>query len=88
MCGGARVSARCYWARKDEAVATVLEELLEWSVGRPAWQRDALRRFLVKGELSDEDFRDLAEVCKATHGLAEQVDTHPLTKADVPTRGG
>ena len=88
MCGGARVSARCYSARKDEAVVTVLEELLEWSVGRPAWQRDALRRLLVKGDLSDEDFRDLAEVCKATHGLAKQVDTHPLTRADVPKRGG
>ena len=65
-----------------------MDELLDWSVGRPAWQRDALRRLVLEGELSDEDVRDLTEVCKARHGLAEQLETRPLTKADLPTRGG
>ena len=67
---------------------TILDELLDWSAGRPAWQRDALRRLVLKGELSDQDVRELANVCKAAHGLVEQVDTHQLAKADVPTRGG
>ena len=66
----------------------VLDEILEWSVGRPAWQRDALRRLVRKGDLSDADVLELAEICKAKHGLAEQVDPHPLTRADVPTRKG
>jgi hypothetical protein len=30
---------------------TVLEQILEWSKDRPAWQRDALRRLVVNGEL-------------------------------------
>ena len=69
-------------------VVTVLDELLEWSIGRPAWQRDALRRLVLKGELSSEDIRDLGEICKAAHGLAGQQDVRPLAKADLPDRSG
>ncbi len=36
---------------------TVLQELLEWSQDRPTWQRDALRRLVLHGELSDDDIR-------------------------------
>ena len=64
----------------------VLDELLDWSVGRPNWQREALRRLVHKGDLSEKDIHDLAEICKATHGLADQVDVRPLTKADLPIR--
>lgn len=39
---------------------TVLQEILEWSQDRPAWQRDALRRLVLYGELSDDDLRALA----------------------------
>ena len=67
---------------------TVLDELLDWSIGRPAWQRDALRRLVLKGELSTEDIRDLGEICKAAHGLAGQRDVRPLSKADLPDRSG
>ena len=67
---------------------SVLDELLDWSAGRPAWQRDALRRLVLKGELSDEDVGELAEICKAAHGLADQQEPRPITKAHVPHRGG
>lgn len=63
---------------------TVLQEILEWSYDRPIWQRDALRRLLLNGELSDSDIDALTEMCKAGFGLAEQQDATPLTKADVP----
>ena len=63
---------------------TVFEELLDWSVGRPSWQRDALRRLVHKGELSEEDVQGLTEICKSVHGLADQLEARPLTKADVP----
>lgn len=63
---------------------TVLEELLAWSNDRPAWQRDALRRLVLTGELSDADIADLTEICKSTHGLAEQQTATPLTKEHVP----
>ena len=68
----------------DDAKVTVLEELLKWSEDRPAWQRDALRRLVLNGELSDEDIRVLTDICKSAHGLAEQQETAPLTKDHVP----
>lgn len=65
---------------------TVLEELLEWSQDRPAWQRDALRRLVLNGALSDDDIRALTDICKSAHGLAEQQDMAPLTKEHVPDK--
>lgn len=58
---------------------TILQEILEWSQGRPAWQRDALRRLVLNGELSSNDI-----VCKSAHGLAEQQETAPLATEHVP----
>jgi energy-coupling factor transporter ATP-binding protein EcfA2 len=66
----------------------VLQEILTWSVDRPAWQRDALRRLVANGELSDDDIRDLAEICKGDHGLTEKIDAVPLAKDHVPDTAG
>lgn len=63
---------------------TVLEEILEWSSDRPTWQRDALRRLVLNGELSVDDIDALADICKAGHGLAEQRDTVTLAKDHIP----
>ncbi|RYD16358.1 MAG: hypothetical protein EOP90_06155 [Lysobacteraceae bacterium] len=65
---------------------TVLEEILQWSQDRPAWQREALRRLVLNGDLADEDINALAEICKSGHGLAEQCDTVPLAKEHVPNQ--
>lgn len=62
----------------------VLQEILAWSADRPPWQRDALRRLVVNGELSDDDIAELTEICKGDHGLAEKADTAPLAKKHVP----
>ena len=62
----------------------VLEEILEWSQDRPLWQRDALRRLVQNGELSDDDLRALTEICKSAHGLAEEQDVVPLAHEHVP----
>jgi energy-coupling factor transporter ATP-binding protein EcfA2 len=64
----------------------VLQEILEWSQGRPMWQRDALRRLVLNGEHSDEDISSLTEICKSAHGLAEQQETDPLAKEHMPDR--
>lgn len=64
----------------------VLQEILEWSQGRPKWQRDALRRLVLNGELSDEDISSLTEICKSAHGLAELQETDPLAKEHMPDR--
>lgn len=66
---------------------SVLEEILEWSQDRPAWQRDALRRLVLNGELSEDDIRDLIEICKSAHGLAEQRDSVPFAKEHIPGKG-
>lgn len=65
----------------------VLEEILEWSKERPLWQRDALRRLVQNGELSDGDLRTLTEICKSAHGLAEEQDVVPLAHEHVPEMG-
>lgn len=65
---------------------TVLQEILEWSQDRPSWQRDALRRLVMNGELSDEDILALTEICKSTQGLAEQLAIDSLTKTHVPDK--
>jgi len=67
---------------------TVLQELLEWSQDRPAWQRDALRRLVLRDELSDDDISALTDICKSAHGLAEQEDIAPLTSEHVPEKTG
>lgn len=64
----------------------VLKEILEWSQGRPMWQRDALRRLVLNGELSDEDISPLTKICKSSHGLAEQQETNPLRTEHIPDK--
>lgn len=66
---------------------TVLEELVAWSKDRPAWQRDALRRLVLNGGLSDADIAELTDICKSSHGLAEQRPITPLAKDHVPEAG-
>ena len=45
-----------------------LTDILEWSKQRPEWVRDALRRLMVGGELSDQDFDELEEICLGNGG--------------------
>ena len=66
---------------------TVLQEILNWSTDRPAWQRDALRRLVLNGELTDDDIRGLTDICKSSHGLTEQREIFPLAKEHLPDRG-
>ena len=65
---------------------TVLQQLLEWSQDRPAWQCDALRRLVLNGELSDDDISALTDICKSAHGLAEPQAIAPLKKEHVPEK--
>lgn len=63
---------------------SVLQDILEWSKARPAWQRDALRRLILNGELTADDIQDLTRICKSGHGLAPACDVAPLTEEHVP----
>src|SRR5262245_32151470 len=65
----------------------VLGEILAWSTDRPMWQRDALRRLIAQGELKPSDVGELAEHCKASHGLAKSFSPEPLEAKHVPQIG-
>lgn len=53
---------------------TALMDILEWSKDRPDWLRDALRRLMDGGELSEQDIDDLEAIC-----LGNKTKTAPLT---------
>ncbi len=71
---------------------SALHEILNWSSGRPDWQRDALRRILEKGNLVESDLLELDRICRAKY----QVDTDNssaiqclhLTQAHLPSAPG
>jgi hypothetical protein len=42
---------------------SALADILAWSLDRPNWQRDALRRLVQKGDLDSEDINLLVEIC-------------------------
>jgi energy-coupling factor transporter ATP-binding protein EcfA2 len=65
---------------------TVLQDILDWSRDRPHWQRDALRRLVLNGELLDGDILELTNICKSAHGLVEVQEFTPLTKEHVPDK--
>ncbi|MEQ9452753.1 MAG: AAA family ATPase [Pseudomonadales bacterium] len=44
--------------------ADALQNILSWSKDRPAWQRDALRRLVVQGELNEDDIDQLTLICR------------------------
>jgi len=65
---------------------TVLETILEWSNGRPLWQRDALRRIISKGKLNDTDIKELVEICKQI--VSGKSAGTPLDKTHLPANPG
>ena len=69
------------------AKVNVLKEILKWSTERPAWQRDALRRLVTKGELNETDVSELSSLCKSSHGLGDRVKPVPLEANHLPQPG-
>lgn len=70
-----------------EVPKTVLESIYEWSLNKPLWQRDALRRIIQKGTISDNDLAELFSLLKAAHlddDNANLVAT-PLTLEHIPS---
>ena len=68
---------------------TVLETILHWSKDRPLWQRDALRRIIVNGHLTEADFCELVELCKQGKGApAGAMKAVPLENAHLPANPG
>lgn len=51
------------------APVAVLPEIVEWSLERPLWQQDALRRLVEQSKLGAADHAALTALCKAEAGL-------------------
>src|SRR5437773_3086655 len=49
---------------------TVVQDIYEWSLTRPLWQRDGLRRLLHQGSLARQDVEELAQICRSEVGLS------------------
>lgn len=66
--------------------ASVFEMIHSWSLQRPSWQRDALRRIVVKGTLDQDDHFELVSLCKKGCGAPDvELTSVPLTEDHVPT---
>lgn len=65
---------------------SLLEKILEWSQGLPAWQGDVLRRLFLNGELTSDDFADVVALAKLSHGILDDKGRTPvvLVAAEVP----
>src|SRR5690606_6428553 len=86
---GRRRCGRRLWEEKMTkplaAQKTVLEAILEWSINRPAWQCDALRRIISKGRLDDDDFKELVQLCKIGRGAESgSLKAIPLEREHLP----
>lgn len=65
----------------------VHQEILDWSVGQPKWQRDALRRLFGAAVLVSQDHLELLAICKQEHGLATNAPYSPLSAQHVVVGG-
>ena len=62
-------------SNNEEALASILE----WSYARPAWQRDALRRLCLTGEIDEDDLNQLTELC-----MRNGQGSRPLKSTHIP----
>jgi len=70
----------------------VMTDILNWSVGRPAWQRDALRRIVTQVNLSEQDISELTRMCLSEHNITDEENPapvpNPLAREHLPLEEG
>jgi len=69
---------------------SVLQEVLAWTQGLPAWQSDAVSRLLAKDALTQQDHEDLFALLKLEHGIPDPKNRKPkpLTAEQIPAPTG
>ncbi|SKA63603.1 AAA domain-containing protein [Pantoea ananatis] len=67
---------------------TILQEILTWTQGLPAWQSDAVSRLLVKQTLTPLDHEDLYALLKLNFGIPDPKNRQakPLTADKIPVQ--
>ena len=65
---------------------SILQEILAWTQGLPAWQSDAVARLLAKQTLTMDDNEDLFALLKLAHGIPDPKGRQPkpLTADQIP----
>lgn len=73
---------------KIDRPVSARHEILKWSVSRPLWQRDALRRIVLNGSITENDITELNQICRANHNLLPDKEclqkSSPFDDADIP----
>ncbi|URM26405.1 hypothetical protein LLY42_21100 [Pseudomonas frederiksbergensis] len=66
---------------------SVLQEVLMWTKGLPAWQGDCVRRLLGQESLTQQDFEDVLALLKSAHGITDPEGRipSPLSEDQIPT---
>lgn len=68
---------------------TVPEHLLEWSLKRPVWMRDALRRIVQAGKVPDAELPELLSMLKEDQGGTKAlVVAKPFSQQHLPSNPG
>ena len=66
----------------------ILSRIADWSRALPGWQSDAVRRILLKGELTESDRKELLAMLKKARGIEDPDNPAPppvaLEAGDVP----
>lgn len=65
---------------------TILQEILKWTEGLPAWQSDAVARLIAKPKLEPDDEDDLLALLKQVHGIPDSSERKlkPLSADQIP----
>lgn len=75
-------------ADSTTAPVSALQEILQWSLNRQPWQRDALRRIITQGDVTDSDIAELLACCLSENecgddGLVQK--SRPLDASHIPS---
>jgi len=63
-----------------------LQEIINWSSDRPAWQQVAIRRLIDKGHLTEADINDLTDICKDRSETANMPNDEQTLSSNAGTR--
>jgi energy-coupling factor transporter ATP-binding protein EcfA2 len=71
---------------------SAIHEILNWSVNRPEWQRDALRRIVEKGNWDNPDLLEMERLCRSKLKIDAikpvPMASNPLNAAHLPPAPG
>jgi energy-coupling factor transporter ATP-binding protein EcfA2 len=67
---------------------SIFPEILVWSLSRPEWQRDALRRLILTSIITPKDLQEIESLCKSSHGIKSDASPglkpQPLKQEHIP----